>query len=474
MTHTTDIVPAFAGPAGAEFRPDRIPRLLYHARDGAARRSIEKFRSRLELLRCDRLDDLAVNVRAREPAIVVAELTTEPGGAAPGIIAAVRRAQPALYLIGLVSYSTTSGDAMAGMVRAGLDAVSLRESGTLGADIETAIRVFWRASPLVELSAELRLEEVVHPVAASVVGVAVAAASWPNVSMVARALECSPRELQRRFVDAGLGLPSDLLQTTRWVLASAALRASIRDQRQVATALGFATRGAMRDALRRSLSIALDQIASDTVATLLWTRLIDQFRGDRISFIAHAPPHRNRLALTATLYNFEVNLSDVDRNVYETISFKAAQQPSETDEYLIARILAYILEYAEGIGFSGGIAEADQPAIFVRDLTGALKVWIDIGSPEAARLHKASKAAPRVAVYTHKDPAQILRQLAGERIHRSEALELYAIDRELVAGLVRILERRMKIDLSVTDRHLFLSIGDVTLSGAVERVRLDA
>ena len=179
------------------------------------------------------------------------------------------------------------------------------------------------------------------------------------------------------------------------------------------------------------------------------------------------------MALTATIYTFSIQLSDVDRAVYETLALKAARHPSETEEHLLTRVLAYCLEYAEGITFSRGISDPEEPALSVRDLTGALKVWIDIGSPDAARLHKAGKAAPRVAVYTHKTPAQIQRQLAGERIHRSEALELYAIDRELIAGLARRLERRMKIDLSITDRHLFLSIGDITLSGAVERVRLD-
>lgn len=180
------------------------------------------------------------------------------------------------------------------------------------------------------------------------------------------------------------------------------------------------------------------------------------------------------MALTATIYNFAINLSDVDRNVYEPLSFKVAQQPSETDEYLIARILAYALEFTEGIAFSAGIAEPEFPAIAVRDLTGALKVWIDIGSPDANRLHKASKAAPRVVVYTHKEPRLIVKQLAGERIYRVEALELYAIDRELIAGLVAKLDRRMKFDLSVTDRHLFVTIDGATLAGAVERISLDA
>jgi uncharacterized protein YaeQ len=179
------------------------------------------------------------------------------------------------------------------------------------------------------------------------------------------------------------------------------------------------------------------------------------------------------LALTATLYNFEINLSDVDRNVYETLVFKAAQQPSETDDFLIARVLAYVLEYREGIGFSGGIAEADQPAIFVRDLTGTLTAWIDIGVPDAARLHKASKAAPRVAVYTHKDPRTLVKALAGEKIHRAEKLELYAIDRELIAGIASHLDRRMRLDVSVTDRHLFVTVAGETLAGEVAPLSIE-
>ena len=178
------------------------------------------------------------------------------------------------------------------------------------------------------------------------------------------------------------------------------------------------------------------------------------------------------MALTATIYNFAINLSDVERNVYETLSFKVAQQPSETNEHLVARVIAYALEYTEGIAFSPGIAEPEFPAIAVRDLTGTLKAWIDIGSPDANRLHKASKAAPRVAVYTHKEPRLIIKQLAGERIHRAEALELYAIDRDLIAALAEKLERRMTLDVSVTDRHLFITVGGETRSGAVEPISL--
>jgi len=178
------------------------------------------------------------------------------------------------------------------------------------------------------------------------------------------------------------------------------------------------------------------------------------------------------MALTATVYTFEIELSDVDRGVYESLTFKVAQHPSETSEFLIARVLAYCLEYQEGIAFSKGLDDPDEPALVVRDLTGVMRVWIDIGNPDAARLHKASKATPRVVIYTHKDPDRLLRQMAGERIHRRDAIEIRAVDRELIDQIAQRLDRRMKFGLSVTDGHLYVTIAGETLEGSVERLSL--
>jgi uncharacterized protein YaeQ len=175
------------------------------------------------------------------------------------------------------------------------------------------------------------------------------------------------------------------------------------------------------------------------------------------------------LALSATIYNFDISLSDVDRNVYEELSLRVACHPSESPEYLVARVLAYCLEYTEGIAFGRGLSEPDDPPIAVRDLTGTLKVWIEIGSPDAARLHKASKASPRTVIYTHKDPRILLRQLEGERIHRADAVELYAIDRALIDGLVPLIDRRTTLALSISDKQAYATIGDTTVSGEIER-----
>ena len=179
------------------------------------------------------------------------------------------------------------------------------------------------------------------------------------------------------------------------------------------------------------------------------------------------------MALQATIYNFDIELADSDRGVYESLALRVARHPSESEDHLIARLLAYLLEFVDGIAFSRGISDPDEPAIAVRDLTGALDTWIDVGTPDAGRLHKASKAATRVVVYTHKDPRQFLNRLAGEKIHRADRLELYAIDRALVSALVARLDRRVALSVSVADRELYVAVGAENLQGGVVRLHLN-
>ena len=149
-----------------------------------------------------------------------------------------------------------------------------------------------------------------------------------------------------------------------------------------------------------------------------------------------------------------------------------ARHPSETEDHLLTRVLAYCLEYTEGISFSNGLFESDQPTIAVRDLTGVMRAWIDVGAPEASRLHRASKLAPRVAIYTNKDAAQLAARLGTERIHRVEALELYALDRGWLGCLAARLTRRMEFTLTVAERNLYVSIGEETLASVIERVEV--
>ncbi|WP_280404274.1 YaeQ family protein [Nocardia brasiliensis] len=175
------------------------------------------------------------------------------------------------------------------------------------------------------------------------------------------------------------------------------------------------------------------------------------------------------MALSATLHNFTVQLADVDRDVYQELDLRLARHPSETAEFMLTRLLAYCLEYQEGIAFSdGGVSSTDEPAVLVRDRTGRLLAWIEVGAPDAERLHRGSKAAERTAVYTHRDPAKVLAQLAGKRIHRAAEIPLYSFDRDFIDTAVAAVERRNTVTLSVTERSLYLDLNGTGFSTAVE------
>jgi uncharacterized protein YaeQ len=174
------------------------------------------------------------------------------------------------------------------------------------------------------------------------------------------------------------------------------------------------------------------------------------------------------MALTSTIYNALVELADVDRGVYESLDLRIAMHPSESPEYLVTRLLAYCLEYTEGIEFTAGLSDGDEPAIVVRDLTGRVQAWIEVGAPDADRLHRASKLAERVAVYTHRDLRHVLGQLQGRKIHRAAEIRLYAFGRGFIDELASKLQRRMRLSLSITERHLYVDVDGASLTTIVE------
>ncbi|MGW0246775.1 YaeQ family protein [Nocardia goodfellowii] len=179
------------------------------------------------------------------------------------------------------------------------------------------------------------------------------------------------------------------------------------------------------------------------------------------------------MALSATLHTFTVNLADVDRGVYTELDLRVARHPSETAEFMLTRLLAYCLEYTDGITFSeGGVSSTDQPAVLVRDLTGRVTAWIEVGAPDAERLHRGSKLAGRAAVYTHRDPVKVLAQLTGKRIHQSAEIPVYSFDRAFIDAAVPALDRRNTATVSITERELFLELNGASLSTPVREHRI--
>src|SRR3989441_2759901 len=173
------------------------------------------------------------------------------------------------------------------------------------------------------------------------------------------------------------------------------------------------------------------------------------------------------MALTATMYRFNIQLSDVDRGVYETLDLHIARQPSETAEYMLTRVLAWCLEYTEGIALTEGVAAGDEPAVLVRDLTGRVTAWIEVGAPDAQRLHRGSKLAGRAAVYTHRNVAQVLAELDGKGIHRASEIPVYEFGRGFINAIAAVVPRRAAVTVSVTERHLYLDLDGRTFDTAV-------
>jgi uncharacterized protein YaeQ len=170
------------------------------------------------------------------------------------------------------------------------------------------------------------------------------------------------------------------------------------------------------------------------------------------------------MAQTATIYTLTVDLNDMDRGVYETLDLRVARHPSETAEYMLVRVLAYCLEYQEGIALTEGVSSGDEPALLVRDLTGRVTAWIEVGMPDATRLHRGSKLAGRVAVYTHRDARQLLAQLSGEKIHRAENIPIRAFDRIRIEEIAALIDRRASLAISVTHGEIYLTMGQHTFT----------
>jgi uncharacterized protein YaeQ len=178
------------------------------------------------------------------------------------------------------------------------------------------------------------------------------------------------------------------------------------------------------------------------------------------------------MAQASTIYVLTIDLADMDRGVYETLELRVARHPSETAEYMLVRVLAYCLEYEPGIELTEGVSSGDEPALLVRDLTGKVTAWIEVGMPDAARLHRGSKLAGRVAIYTHRDVRQLLAQLAGEKIHRGGDIPVRSFDRTQLEALAARIDRRTSLAVGVSEGELLISIGSdsVTLPLTEQRI----
>jgi len=158
--------------------------------------------------------------------------------------------------------------------------------------------------------------------------------------------------------------------------------------------------------------------------------------------------------------------------VYESFKLPTALHPSESLEFMIGRVVAFALEYDEGIAFSPGIGATEDPAISIKGFDGAYKAWIDIGAPSAERLHRAAKLAQRVAVYCHRSADVVYQRLTQTPIFRGESVAFYSFENDFISHLVRTLDRRNEMTISRSDSTLYVQSNGQHLSSSLTERRL--
>jgi uncharacterized protein YaeQ len=179
------------------------------------------------------------------------------------------------------------------------------------------------------------------------------------------------------------------------------------------------------------------------------------------------------MALSATVYHLEVELSDVDRSTYATLDLRLARHPSESLRYLLTRTLAYCLSYEEGIAFSkGGLSASDEPPVAVWDPTGVMTAWIDVGAPSAKRLHKATKSAAKVALFTQVALPLLVAEAASAPVFRLDEIEVWPFDPAFIEALAEKLDRKCALGITRSDGVLYVTVGAQTYETQVTLARL--
>lgn len=167
------------------------------------------------------------------------------------------------------------------------------------------------------------------------------------------------------------------------------------------------------------------------------------------------------MALKATIYKAELQVSDTDRNYYQSHALTLAQHPSETEERLMVRICVYALHADPMLEFGKGLSEDEEPALWKKSLTGEIELWIEVGQPDEKRIRKACGRAQKVYIYCYQNrSAGIWWQQIQKQLERFDNLIVYSVPDAAVEALGKLVQRHMQLNCNIQDGQLWLSSGD--------------
>ena len=170
------------------------------------------------------------------------------------------------------------------------------------------------------------------------------------------------------------------------------------------------------------------------------------------------------------LYRFQIELSDVDRANYQSLDFRISQHPSETPPYLLCRVLAYALSYQEGLEFSpSGLSDPEAPALKANGKHDEVEIWIEIGNPSAKKLHKATKNAARVRVYTYKNPEVLIDEIQKNNVHRAQDIEIFSFEPLFLKQLEDQLQKNNHWSILHQQGHLEIDANGVSVASDLKK-----
>lgn len=174
------------------------------------------------------------------------------------------------------------------------------------------------------------------------------------------------------------------------------------------------------------------------------------------------------MALPSKVYKASLQLSDIDRGVYETLQATVAQHPSETEERLVARLLAYAIFYEPELTFTKGISATDEPDLWVKRADDRVRLWVEVGLPEPDRIIKASRHSERVALLACGRQLANWDQQQLPKLEKLANLTVISVDPAIIAELATRLERTIAWSITITEGTVYLAIGEETLESPIK------
>lgn len=173
------------------------------------------------------------------------------------------------------------------------------------------------------------------------------------------------------------------------------------------------------------------------------------------------------MARPSTIYRTNLQIADIDHGVYETVTTTVAQHPSETEERLVARLLAFSIFHEPELTFTKGLSATDEPDLWAIGPDGRVRLWVEVGVPDASRIIKACRHAERVALLASGKTLFTWDQQHLPKLEKIDNLTIVSVDQSFISTLASQLERNINWSITITEGTLYLSTGDVTHETAI-------